>query len=125
MPSAILVVDDDKEILTLLRSILRNHSVDTATSVCEAVSCFQERRHELVITDLELPGHPGWKLADAVKSIDERTVVILLSGALFDRELLQRHRIDHYFPKPCDLLALRRTVDACTARHKPLSRTTS
>lgn len=116
MPPAILVVDDDKQILALLQSILRNHTVDTATDVCEAVSRFQERRHALVITDLELPGHPGWKLADAVKSIDERTIVILLSGAWFDRSLLRLHRIDHYFPKPCDLLALQRTVEAYTAR---------
>src|SRR5712691_11226927 len=61
MKAHILVVDDDTRITDLLRRILayEGYSVTLAASGTEALDRSLERRHDLVVLDIMLPGLDG------------------------------------------------------------------
>jgi CheY-like chemotaxis protein len=59
----ILIVDDDPDMLTLLTSYVqemsRHHRVRAARDGAEALACLRDRRPDLVLLDLQLPGIDG------------------------------------------------------------------
>ncbi len=66
----ILVVDDDQNILTLIKTILsqRDYRVSTALNGELAVSLLKEERFDAIITDAVMPLMDGNTLAQTVKS---------------------------------------------------------
>ena len=78
----ILLVDDDPRLLAVLSDMLRaeGHPVTTAGDGQEALGLFDPARHDVVITDLGMPGINGWEVADRVKSRSPVTAVFLLTG---------------------------------------------
>jgi two-component system, cell cycle sensor histidine kinase and response regulator CckA len=80
-PMKILAVEDEPEVLDVLRAVLRHagHSVLTAASGREALVLFASEPPDLVITDLGMPGMTGIALAAEIKN--QRSVpVVLLTG---------------------------------------------
>lgn len=78
----ILAVDDDKSILDVLRDVLvaRGYEVLTASSVDEAMDILrQQRRLDLVLLDLNMPGKNGFALYSALES-SQRIPVLFVSG---------------------------------------------
>ncbi len=65
----VLVVDDDKPTLELLRDILASRRIEavTATSGFEGLELAQERRPDLVILDVMMPGLDGYKTCAFMK----------------------------------------------------------
>ncbi|MBN1356284.1 response regulator [bacterium] len=65
----ILVVDDDKKVLRMLKKFLGNlnHTVYTAENAMEAVKLLAEAKPHLIITDLKMPGIDGISLTAAIK----------------------------------------------------------
>jgi CheY-like chemotaxis protein len=65
----ILVVDDEDNLRDVLVEILKRdgHEVDSAADGTEGASRSQERRYDLVITDLRMPGLEGPELYHAVR----------------------------------------------------------
>jgi signal transduction histidine kinase/ActR/RegA family two-component response regulator len=78
----VLLVDDDPRLVTVLSDMLRSegHPVITATDGEEALALFDPARHDVVITDLGMPGMNGWELAGRVKKRSPATVVFMLTG---------------------------------------------
>jgi CheY-like chemotaxis protein len=71
MPSKhILVVDDDPNILTLIRTILsqRDYRVSTAPSGEHAMTLLRQERFDAIITDALMPHMDGNMLAQTVKN---------------------------------------------------------
>ena len=80
-PLRILAVEDEPEVLDVLRAMLTHagHSVTTAASGREALDLFPREAVDLVITDLGMPGMTGLALAAELKA--RRPVpIILLTG---------------------------------------------
>jgi PAS domain S-box-containing protein len=80
-PVRVLAVEDEPEVLDVLRAMLVHggHSVITAASGREAIALFDREPVDLVITDLGMPGMTGLALAAELKR--RRSVpVILLTG---------------------------------------------
>jgi len=82
MKLQILVVDDDKRILSLLKSLLaeENDSVTTCHNGLDAIQICRERKFDIVITDLMMPGANGIDVLREVRKIYPDTLVLLITG---------------------------------------------
>ncbi|MBI5380088.1 MAG: response regulator [Nitrospirae bacterium] len=80
--AVILIIDDEENVRTILAEILmtQGHSVRMAASGKEGLDLFRDERHDLVLTDLGMPGMTGWEVAWAVKELSRETPVILVTG---------------------------------------------
>ena len=78
----ILIVDDDKKILSVLQSLLmeEKHEVVTCNDGLEAIERFQDQKFDLVITDLQMPGATGIEVLKETRRIHPDTLVILITG---------------------------------------------
>lgn len=82
MSGSILLIDDDTDSLTVLKTILDNegYTTYTATNLDDAVSTMKEHDVELAIIDFLLPGCRGDLMARVLKLIDKNLEIIFLSG---------------------------------------------
>jgi DNA-binding NtrC family response regulator len=83
MPGRILIVDDEKDMLSLLRRMIteeRDYEVVTEHDPRRALERFREQPAELVITDLKMPGMDGITLLEAVKKLRPKTAVVVLTA---------------------------------------------
>lgn len=103
----VLVVDDE----ALVRDVaertfhLRGFRAVTADSGADAVRVFAEQGpFQVVIVDLGMPGMNGFETARAIKELNPRTIVILMTGwaAELDAKKMQESGIDRAIAKPFD-----------------------
>ncbi len=75
----ILVVDDDWEILKMVGRILEleGYDVITAASGSSALAIFEERRPDLIILDLMLPGLDGFQILRLIRKHSEVPIIVL------------------------------------------------
>jgi len=82
--SRILVVDDEIEILNILRSIFvsNGYAVETAASGDQALEVFRDSGpYDLLVTDITMPGEiQGPELAKTLREVDKSLRTIFLSG---------------------------------------------
>lgn len=67
MTERILVIDDEVDMLMLLRMIIEvntEYEVETTNSPTEGMKLLREKEYDLVITDLKMPGMDGIELFD-------------------------------------------------------------
>jgi CheY-like chemotaxis protein len=78
----ILLVDDNARGLTARKMILadQGYGVETALSGEEAWEIFQNRRFDVVVTDLRMGGIDGLELIRRMRATDSPAGIILLSG---------------------------------------------
>ena len=82
MSGGILLVDDDPDVLMVLKIILENegYTVYTVDNLEKAKAIGTEYNIRLAIIDFILPGCHGKQVARALKEIDEKLKIIFLSG---------------------------------------------
>lgn len=83
MARVVLVVDDEPLILDVTASMLEDLGCEvvTAASGNDALRKLSiDRRIEILITDLNMPGMSGYELAERATRMRERLKVIMLSG---------------------------------------------
>ncbi|MDP2923330.1 MAG: response regulator [Candidatus Omnitrophota bacterium] len=86
----ILAVDDEKEVLGYLRSMLQrsNYEVITATSGKEAVVLATEHKPDLILLDIVLPDIDGGDIASLLSKnpVTAKIPIIFLTGILKKEE---------------------------------------
>jgi DNA-binding response OmpR family regulator len=86
----VLVVDDEKDILLLLRRILNMHGYTTveATSAKEALKKAREDNLDAVVLDIMMPKMDGWEVSRSLKKDPDTSEVpiIMLSVLAEDRD---------------------------------------
>jgi two-component system response regulator HydG len=112
----LLVVDDDRAILTLVGTIALNQGFDVATTVdgADAMNQLKHRPADLVLLDLRMPGVTGLDVLRSIRAINARSKVVLMSGyATIDSavEAVKLGAMD-YLTKPFDLQRLRQLLDS-------------
>jgi two-component system KDP operon response regulator KdpE len=116
----VLVVDDDAGIRRGLVAELSaaGYDVSTAADGAEALSLFAENPHDLVLTDLAMPGVDGFELIAAVRR-EHKTPVIVLSVRGADTEKVRALDLgaDDYIVKPFSVQELLARVRAQLRRH--------
>ena len=110
---AILLVDDDYDQRGGMAELLalEGYAVDTASDAYRAAELLDHRRYDLVISDVELPGH-GLSTLGHVRRNRPETPVILISG-LTDETLRRRALESGAFAvleKPVSAPALREVI---------------
>ena len=89
----ILVVDDDRFYLSIIRQILENarHQVIETTDGAEAIEIYREHKPAIVITDIFMPGMDGNEVIRVLRSIDAGMGIIAISagGAFYDIDFLE------------------------------------
>lgn len=106
----ILVVDDDRPILILMRNLLREFGFEplTASTGAEAIDAARIRRPDLVLLDRHMPGLSGDEVIRMLRSEPElaKITIVILSGEAVGRDELSRIDADGAIQKPFDVIAL-------------------
>ena len=83
MAGKILIVDDEKDMLVLLKRIITeetDHEAVTESDPSRALDLFKEDPFDLVITDLKMPKMDGIQLLEKIREIDPNTSVVILTA---------------------------------------------
>ena len=83
MAERILIVDDELDMLLLLKMILTEktpYEIMTTPNPLEVEHLFQDKAFQLVITDLSMPGMDGIELIGVVKKLDLLIPVIIITA---------------------------------------------
>src|SRR5437016_2773316 len=93
MSARILVVDDDKEIVRLLKSYLSQEglTVFTALDGSEALHMVRRERPDLVVLDLMLPGRDGWEVTRRMRADEQLAAIpiLMLTARVDDAEKIR------------------------------------
>jgi DNA-binding response OmpR family regulator len=121
----ILVVDDDPDIVRLLKYFLeaKGRQVQTASTGAEALELFKREPPDLVILDVILPGMDGWTVLQKIRE-SSQVPVLMLTGkdAPTDKAKGLLSGADDYIAKPFDLAELEARIVAVMRRYKPSAR---
>ncbi|MEO5567024.1 MAG: response regulator transcription factor [Gemmatimonadaceae bacterium] len=100
----ILVVEDEPTIAMGLQDDLQleGHVVDVVSDGIAAEAAALERRHDLMLLDVMLPGKDGFNVCRAVRAAGVRTPIILITakGQEIDKVLGLELGADDYVTKP-------------------------
>jgi len=79
---SILVVDDDRDFLDIIRQILekKGYKIITAPSASEALSLLKKNFYNAAILDISLPDANGTELLSSILELHPDTVAIMLTG---------------------------------------------
>jgi DNA-binding NtrC family response regulator len=111
---SILIVDDDKSLLTSLAQILTNegYQVDTADTGQKAVEKSKTQFYHLLLLDIKLPDMEGTQLLTAIKDTTPKMVKIIITGypSLDNAVEAVNKNADGYVIKPIDINKLLDTI---------------
>jgi CheY-like chemotaxis protein len=124
----VLVADDDPEICTLIKTILRSASFEVevcADAESALVHLQRDKPYDILISDFMLPGISGIELITMVRSNPQtaRLPILMISGhSNYAMDARARSAgADHFLNKPFTLTQLRSTVSALAAKYRPLT----
>jgi DNA-binding response OmpR family regulator len=115
----VLVADDDHDVRKLVRTLLERagHQVVEATDGRECLRLLYERRPELVVLDVAMPGLDGWEALERIREVADVPVLLLTAHAEeLDRVRGLRAGADDYVAKPFGRQELLARVDALLRR---------
>lgn len=113
----ILVVDDNRDNVEILRAFLesRNYRVVSASDGKSALARLEETRPDLVLLDVMMPGMDGWQVCRTIKNHPDfaatRVVMVTAKGGFEDKVEGMRSGADDYVVKPIDLRELAEKVE--------------
>jgi DNA-binding NtrC family response regulator len=120
----LLLVEDKNELRAMLRKALeRNgHSVDEAADGSAAIQKLRNRRYQMVLTDLKMPGASGLEVLRESKQADSTIPVILLTafGSVDEAVSAMKEGAFDFIQKPVDLDHLKLLVERATRQQELL-----
>ena len=116
MSGKVLIVDDNPDILSLLRANLRAAGFDTdeALNGEEALRRIEESPPDVILLDLMMPVLDGWGVLEALKDRPDRPPIIVVTAAEFAEGVDRANRlgVTAYVTKPFNVAGL---VDLVTS----------
>ncbi len=103
MKTKILAVDDDPNILDLVKLYLEKegHEVRIADRGGDALEAFYAWTPDLVVLDVMMPGIDGWEVCRQIRKVSAIPVIMLSArGETFDKVLSLELGADDYIVKP-------------------------
>jgi DNA-binding response OmpR family regulator len=108
----VVIADDDLEILTMVRTLLRRRDVKLleASDGEEAMRLIRENEPDLVVLDVMMPGMSGWEVCKTIREEPAlaQTGVIMLTGIgeRLNEMTSPLYGADAYLDKPFELTDL-------------------
>jgi CheY-like chemotaxis protein len=117
MKKAVLIVDDDETIRTVLAMLLEELEcgVESADGVLQAIGMVDGKRYDLIFTDYEMPGMNGLELIRILREKSPHSVVVLMTGSA-SGDLLHDSNADGYLQKPFTADELRMSLSRALRR---------
>lgn len=116
----LLLVDDDADHLTLLRSLLAGYNIDSTTSPSEAIEMARKERYSLVLSDLGMPEMSGEQLAKKLLEVSPDLPIIMVTGNGSVEGAVAAMRVGafDFITKPVDAKLLSVAVDRAVNHDK-------
>lgn len=117
--SKILVVDDERNIVELIRLYMEKEGFETICAYTgdEALSKFKEENPDLIVLDLMLPGIDGWQVCREIRKTSAVPIIMLTAKSeTFDKVLGLELGADDYITKPFEAKELLARVKAVLRR---------
>jgi nitrogen regulation protein NR(I) len=121
MFETILIVDDDKSIRYSLRRMLEDkYSILTAPNGEEALNQVKGASPDLVIMDIKMPGRSGIDVLKEIKSIDPKSLVILMTAYGTTETAIEamKYGAFDYILKPFPILKMKGLVEKALVLRK-------
>ncbi len=103
-PARILVIDDEDSVRDILSRMLKvkGHQVVVTSNGEEGIERFKREKFDLVFTDLGMPRVSGWEVGKAIKGLDPKVPVAMITGwgIELDRGKMSDSGIDLVISKP-------------------------
>lgn len=119
MAYKILIIDDDKDILTIITDMLSGYGyeVTTATSADEAFDLLSKSAFHLLLLDINLPDSDGFEICRQLREVST-VPVIFASARTSEDDRVTGYSIggDDYLPKPYSMKELLVRVQALLRR---------
>jgi two-component system response regulator VicR len=122
-PARILCIDDEKEIIDLLRLILARKGYDVAGAISgeEGLAKARSWKPDLILLDLMMPDVDGWEVFHRIRSDESLAgipvIVVTARAQTIDRVLgLHVARVNDYISKPFTPQDLIESVERVLAR---------
>ncbi len=123
MKSRILAVDDDKDILKVLKANLDlyGYEVDTADNWAKSEEILSARQPDLIILDIMLPDGDGVEICRHLRKDFPKIPIIMLTAKdkISDKVIGLESGADDYMVKPFETLELLARIKACLRRTSP------
>jgi DNA-binding NtrC family response regulator len=118
------LVEDKNELRAMLRKALERHghSVDEAADGSAAIQKLRNKRYQMVLTDLKMPGASGLDVLRESKQADSTIPVILLTafGSVDEAVSAMKEGAFDFIQKPVDLDHLKLLVERATRQQELL-----
>ncbi len=117
----ILMVEDDEDIATMLKSFLesRQKDVHVVSSATAALNVLGIDHYDLIILDLTLPEIDGLELCRQIRSqIDTPIIISSARSDINDKVVAFDHGADDYLPKPYEPRELIARINSVMRRYR-------
>ena len=123
----LLIADDDPEILSLLglRFAKRGYEILEAQDGLQALKISRDRRPDVLILDVMMPGKNGWEVARELRAdpaLSNVGIVMLTAiGEKVNEMTSPLYGVDDYVDKPFDFAELETKVKGVIEKRRALS----
>ncbi len=111
----ILFVDDEARVLDglqrMLRPMRKEWDMTFVNDSTEVLGILQHERHDIIVSDMRMPGINGAQLLKCIKKEFPHMIRIALSGQSSKKEIMNSvGPVHQYLPKPCNSDRLKATI---------------
>ena len=118
----VLIVDDDNLARTLVVEVTENMGLSCAQAGSgeEAIRWFAEKRADLVLLDIVMPGMDGLETLRVLKEMDPQVMVIMTTGQREFNSVVEAMRLGafDYVSKPFQIAILENSIRRALDRHE-------
>lgn len=122
MADTILIVDDDQSVSLTLSKAVQSSGMEAeiANSGEEALKRLSEKRFDLILMDINMPGMDGFQTVESIRKQGIQTPIIIISGRKEDIDTLYGLNIgaDDYITKPFNPITLGAKIKALIRRSR-------
>ncbi len=117
----VIIIDDDAEVRRMASRVLEleGYAVLQADNGDEGLRLMRERKCDLVLLDLRMPGREGWSVLEEMKAAPELSgIPVVMFTASADRFQVDKARIrgvQDYLVKPLSVTRLKESVGQALA----------
>lgn len=115
---SVVAIDNNCPVLEMMKEMFAKYDVpcDICTNVGELMELIRNKRYDLLITDLKMPGLNGYDVLDLLRGSNVNNsknipVVVATASGSCTREELQQHGFDGCLFKPFSIRELMETAD--------------